>query len=304
MVKTPVLFTPFARPEYARQTFDAIKKAKPEKLYFYSDKARKDNPEETVKNDLIRSWVKEIDWPCELKTYFREEHSGSVYVSVWDAFSWIFENEEQAIILEEDCVPSQAFFDFCDKLVPMFRDDKRIWVITGNNFIEDYNPHNYDYFFSYFPYMWGWASWRDRWKQVFTGDLPYDKIKEYRLFDQIYASRRAARQALRFTKSIIDTKSWDYRFQITMKCNGGFGIIPRVNLVSNIGMFGAHNKGNYSIFHNRKLPEYETYEIMNTPPFVVPDFGYSNHWYRSYYFKSRNIFCRLTRRLLKLAGKH
>lgn len=297
MVETPVLFTPFARPEYARRTFDAIKKARPRKLYFYSDKARKGNAEEEEKNNTVRALVNEIDWPCELKTFFREEHSGSVYTSVWDAFTWMFENEEQAIILEEDCVPSPAFFDFCDKLLPRFRDDKRIWVITGNNFIEGYNPNNYDYFFSSFPYMWGWASWRDRWQKIYTGDLPYDKIKEYRLFDQIYANRRAARQALRFTSRIIKTRSWDYRFQISMKCHGGFGVIPRVNLVSNIGIFGAHNKGNYTVFRNRELPDFESYDIRNVPPFIVPDYGYSSHWYRTYYFRRSNFFFKLKNRI-------
>lgn len=298
MVVTPVLFTPFARPEYARQTFDAIKKAKPKKLYFYSDKGREDNAVEIERNNVIRAMLNEIDWSCDLKTNLRKEHSGSVYVSMWNAFSWIFENEEEAIILEEDCVPSQAFFDFCDKLINLYRDDKRIWVITGNNFIEDYNPHNYDYFFSYFPYMWGWASWRDRWQNVIAGELPYEKIKEYRLFDQIYANRKAARQALKFTQKIINTQSWDYRFQISMKCNGGFGIIPRENLVSNIGMFGAHSRGNYSIFQNRKLPLYDKYEINNHPPFIVPDFGYSSHWYHYYYFKKSSYINKLKNRIL------
>jgi len=298
MVNTPVLFITFARPEYARKTFNAIKKAKPSILYFYSDKGREDVPDEIERNDQVRAMVDEIDWDCDLKTFFRETHAGSIDDSLWGAYDWIFENEEQAILLEEDCVPSIAFFDFCDQLLPRYKDDKRIWVISGNNFIEGYNPNNYDYFFSYFPYMWGWASWRNRWQKIIRDPLPYEKIKEYRLFDQIYVDPVAAKQALLFTRKIVNTPCWDYRFTISMKCNGGFGIIPRVNLVSNIGVTGEHNRGNQSIFHGGNLPDFEKYSINSHPPFIVPDFGYSKKWYDSYYLRRKRLFYRIKRRIL------
>lgn len=296
MINTPVLFLTFARPEYARRTFDVIKAAQPKKLYFYSNKARANNPEEIKKNYRVRALINEIDWDCELKSFFREEYV-DIYTSLWGAYDWIFENEEQAILLEEDCVPSLAFFDFCDQLLPKYKDDPRIWVISGNNFIDDYNPNGYDYFFSIFPYMYGWASWRDRWQKVIRGSLPYGKIKEYRLYEQIYADRKAAKGALKFTEKRINTPAWDYRFTISMKCNGGFGIIPRINLVSNIGLCGEHNKGNNSIFHISKLPDPEEYKIKNTPPFIVPDYGYSRHWYDVYYLKKNKLLYRIRKRL-------
>lgn len=300
MVETPVLFVTFARPEYARKTFDAIKRAKPRKLYFYSDKGRKDEPNEIERNNQVRALVNEINWDCDLKTFFREKHSGNIDVSLWGAYDWIFENEEQAILLEEDCVPSLAFFDFCDQLLPKYKEDKRIWVVSGNNFIEGFNPHGYDYFFSYFTFMYGWASWSDRWQKVIRDRLPFEKIKEYRLFDQIYVDPVAVKHALKFTKKIVNTPCWDYRFTISMKCQGGFGIIPRVNLVSNIGLSGEHNKGGENIFHKRILPDFEKYIISSHPPFVVPDYGYSKYWYDSYYLKRERIFHKLKKGLLRL----
>jgi len=294
-----VLFATFARPDYARQTFNAIKKAKPKKFYFYSNKGRADKPDEIERNNQVRALVDEIDWDCELKTYFREEYV-DIYESLWGAYDWIFENEEQAIILEEDCVPSLAFFDFCEQLLPKYKDDQRVWVISGNNFIEGYNPNSYDYFFSYFPYMYGWASWRNRWQKVIRDRLPYEKIKEYRLFDQIYINPTAVKQALKFTEKIVDTPAWDYRFTISMKCHGGFGIIPKVNLVSNIGISGEHNKGNQSVFHKKTLPDYDKYKISKPPPFIVPDYGYSKHWYDSYYLRKNSLIYKVKNRLLGL----
>jgi len=295
-MKTPVLFVTFARPDYARQTFNAIKKAKPEKLYFYSNKARKDSSVEIQRNEQIRGFINEIDWNCDLKTYFRDEYV-DIYTSLWGAFDWVFENEEQAIILEEDCVPSIAFFDFCDQLLLKFKNDRRIWVISGNNFLEGYNPNNYDYFFSYFTFMYGWASWRDRWKNIIRGELPYEQIKEYRLYEQLYANKKAAKITLNFVRKIVNTPAWDHRFQVTIRCNGGFGIIPKINLVSNIGLFGEHNVGKESIFHNRSLVVLNKYEIVNHPPFVVPDFNYNKKWYKAYLFKRRNLIYRFVNKL-------
>lgn len=296
---TPVLFITFARPEYARQTFDGIKKAKPAKLYFYSNKARVEKLDEIERNNQIREFADEIDWECDLKLFFREEYV-DVYTSLWGAIDWVFENEEQAIILEEDCVPSLAFFDFCEQLLPKYKDDHRVWVISGNNFIEGFNPSGYDYFYSYFPYMYGWASWRNRWQKVIRNRLPYEEIKNYRLFDQIYIKKDAVKKALNFTKRIVNTRAWDYRFTISMKCQGSFGIIPKDNLVSNIGISGAHNKGKHGIFHNRDISEKNTYEIKVIPPFVVPDYRYSNYWYKFYYLKRKNIFLRSFNKLSKL----
>lgn len=297
MVNTPVLFAPFARPEYARKTFDAIRNAKPKKLYFYSDKAREDKPDEIEKNNQVRALVSEIDWACELKTFFREKNVGNVYTALFDAFDWIFNNEEQAIILEEDCVPSIAFFDFCDQLLPKYKDDQRVWVISGNNFIEDYNPNGYDYFFSSFPYMWGWASWRSRWQKVIRDRLPYEKIKEYHLFEQIYVVPEAAKQALKFTEKIVNTPSWDYRFTISMKCNGGLGIIPKTSLVSNIGILGTHNADCNSFFHNRPLPDFDKYIINNPPPFVVSDYLYALKFYEDFYLKKNKLLVKIMQKL-------
>jgi hypothetical protein len=301
-IMAPVLFISFARLEYARPTFDAIKLVKPAKLYFYSNKARPDRPDELLQNDNIRDFTKEINWECDLHTFFRDEYV-DIYTSLWSAIDWIFKYEESAIILEEDCVASMAFFDFCEQLLPIFKEDQRIWVISGNNFIENYNPNSYDYFFSYFPFLYGWASWRNRWQKVIRDRLPIEKIKEYQLYNQIYVRSKAARKALKFTEKIVNTQAWDYRFTISMKCQGGFGILPKVNLVSNIGLLGEHNKGEENTFYKRNLPIFSKYEINNPPPFIVPDYGYSEHWYNSYYLKKSSLPYKMKCRLLHLFRK-
>ena len=145
MVQSPVLFITFSRPEYARQTWESIKLAQPKVLYFYSNKARADRVEEQERNDEIRSYIKEINWDCDLHLFFQVEHV-DIYTSLRSAISWLFNNETEGIILEEDCVPTMAFFSFCDQMLSYYRDEQKVWCISGDNYL-DYSPKGKDYFF-------------------------------------------------------------------------------------------------------------------------------------------------------------
>ena len=168
---TAVLFETFARPQYARQVFDQIKKAKPKKLYFYSNKARVDRPDEVRNNEEIRSWVKEIDWDCELHTFFREEYV-DVYTSVQGAMDWVFENEEQAIVLEDDCVPSVAFFEYCDFFLNKYKEDKSIGFISGANYLKNYIPQKgVDHIYCNLFCFYGFATWNEGY---YSGAGDYD----------------------------------------------------------------------------------------------------------------------------------
>jgi hypothetical protein len=303
MVESPVLLVTFANPEYTRRTFDEIKKAKPKKFYFYSNKARPDKSQEIERNDQVRAFINEIDWECSVKTYFRDEYV-DVYTSLWGAIDWIFENEEQAIIFEDDCVPSQAFFDFCDQLLPQFKDDLRVWVISGNNFIEGYNPNGYDYIFSRFPYMYGWASWRSRWNKVLRDGIPIDEMLNYCLYKELFVTDFATRHRQQIAVRTAQSKAWDYVLHSTINCNGGMGIVPLVNLVSNIGVKGVHQskaKGSKFI-HNRKVSDKDKYPINNPPPFIVPDFKYDQRFARKRY--RRSLFLQKTIKIIKKIIKH
>ena len=89
MVNHPVLFETFVRVETARQVWEQIKKAQPSKLYFYSNKGRAEIPGEIERNNQIRSFIDEIDWECDLHTFFREE-CVDVYSSFMSSKKWIF----------------------------------------------------------------------------------------------------------------------------------------------------------------------------------------------------------------------
>ena len=110
-VSIPVLFVIFNRPDTTRQVFEAIRNVRPPKLYVAADGPRKSFPADANKVEEVRRIATQIDWPCEVKTLFREENIGCK-MAVSESISWFFDNEEMGIILEDDCLPHHDFFHF------------------------------------------------------------------------------------------------------------------------------------------------------------------------------------------------
>lgn len=285
MVNTPVLFETFARPQYARQVFDAIKANKPKKLYFYSNKARADRPEEIKNNEVIRSWAKEVDWDCELHTFFREEYV-DVYTSLNGALDWVFKNEPEAIILEDDCVPTSAFFSFCDQMVEKFRDEKNVWCISGDNYL-DYKPEGADFFFSQYHFMFGWASWRDRWEQIIWDNLDIASfIRENVLAGRFKTNMQLKKRykELSYIKEKVDsTHCWDYAFGFAIDLNKGVTVHPKEHLVTCVGMLGAHSQlVEKSMFDIEANPSSSTYLISLDNKLIAPDKQYDYLFFKKF----------------------
>ena len=149
----PILFLVFNRPDVTKKVFEQIKKAKPKKLYIAADGPRKNIPnEKEICNEVIK-FVTKINWNCEVKTLFREENLGCGK-AVSSAIDWFFENEEFGIILEDDCVPDQSFFGFCEQMLVKYKDDARIMMVAGTNYLLDSKNiiQNDDIFLKGYPF--------------------------------------------------------------------------------------------------------------------------------------------------------
>ena len=280
----PVLYITFARPEYARQSFDAIKKAKPTKLYVYSNKARSEKPDEVIRNEEVRKFVEEIDWECDLHTWFRDEYV-DVWTSIPGAINWIYENEDRAIVIEEDAVCSLAFFDFCQKMLNKYEKDQRIWSIGGCNNTKRRVRHQYDYYFSHYSFITGWASWRDRWLKLDFQHIRAREILEADVMKATFCTPREQRMYTRFLKQGMKhyetNKNWDGIFNFTCRAEGAMTIVPAYHLVKNVGRLGVNNKTflpspSYKDINYNK----DEYEINHEPPFFVADYDFEQELYK------------------------
>ena len=312
-LQTPILFITFARPEYAVPVFSRIKKIKPRKLYFYSNKARPNNNDEIKKNIEVRNLINEIDWPCDLKTFFQASHV-NIYSSLFSAIDWVFKNEDQAIILEEDCLASVAFFNYCELLLDKYKNTSKVWMISGNNFTEKGYCLSYDYFFSTYSHIYGWASWKDRWVKIDRDMERWEIAKKEKIFYQYFQTSKQAKFVESifdsFYKRISDTPAWDYLFWYSSIINNAYTIFPKKHLVGNIGTIGYHNNSGKSEDFNR-IPDLNNYQLTfnNSPHFIYPDvaydiFHFDNHINKKKPYKLIFRLLRKVKRILKQNWKH
>lgn len=258
-MNTAVLVLTFNRLDYLKDVFAAIVKAKPSRLYLASDGPRDGKEGEREKITEIRNWMlKQITWDCNVKTRFLEKNSGGCGIGVSSAITWFFEHEEQGIILEDDCVPSQSFFSFCEKMLNHYKDDEGVYSIVG------YNPagcikSRYDYEFASISHCWGWATWKNRW-QKFTFEFNEDDVD---IADN-FSSRPEIQAYWRNIFKIMEPVNiWDYQWNFCIAKHRGLTIYPVKNLVSNIGEFGVHYTGGGIELH-KKICELDIERFNNT----------------------------------------
>lgn len=293
-MKKAVLFLIFNRLDTTTKVFEEIKLAKPPRLYIASDGARKNKENESHKVENIRQWVlNNVDWDCDVKTLFREENLGCKE-AVSSAITWFFKHEEDGIILEDDCLPNQSFFNFSEELLNYYKNDKRIWHISGNQFIPDYNC-NASYYFAKIMHCWGWASWADRWQHFKSDMSDYDKkyLKNFSFNKTIQNYWKNILNAL--TKHKIDT--WDYQWAFEIVKNKGFCINPSVNLVSNIGFDGTHFTSDQNVSH-LNLPRFEIEKITH-PKEVSYDYNAIDYIYKNIFGIKEMSFINLIKSIAK-----
>ena len=245
----PVLLIGFNRPDFMAAQIDVVRLASPAKLYLAVDGPRMDRPEEIDLCESVRKCIKLVDWPCEVKTLFRDENLGC-RVGVSSAIDWFFENEESGIILEDDCRPSLQFLKFASEMLERYADNDKIGAINGFNHFNLQTDPRYSYHFSAHMDIWGWASWRRAWKFYDVEMKPYiDNLNA--IIDSSsmipYMKRVKKEGALRAVEKL---STWDFQFSIASMANGWLNIVPRERLVVNLGQFDelASHTGGYNYY--------------------------------------------------------
>ncbi len=300
---TPVLFTIFNRPETARRVFNEIRKVKPLKFFVAADGPREDRKGEMEKCQAVREIVKQVDWECEVFTNFREQNLG-LKKAISSAIDWFFENVEEGIILEDDCLPHPIFFRFCEELLERYREDKRVMVISGDNFLFGRKRANYSYYFSRYNHCWGWATWRRAWLN-YDGEIRiWPEIKDGDWLKDILGGSDIVRYWFNiFQLAYVDKiDSWAYPWTFSCWIQNGLSILPNVNLVSNIG-FGSestHTKGS-SLFASMAVEAMDF--PLKHPPFVIRD-ARADDFVQKNHFDVSNTFFRVIKKKLMKGKKY
>jgi hypothetical protein len=244
--ETPVLFLIFNRPDTTKRVFNEIRRAKPAELYIAADGPRKTKPGELELCNKTRAIVKEIDWNCEVRTLFRDENLGCKE-AVSSAINWFFKNVDYGVILEDDCVPDQSCFGFCHELLNSYKDDKRVMMVSGTNYLFNRIKIAESYYFSRFYSIWGWATWKRAWEFYELDMSSWPKYKNSGQLSIFYPDKTVKNFYETIFQSTYEDKidTWDYQWIYSCISANGFAIAPKYNLISNIGLTGVHsNKKN------------------------------------------------------------
>lgn len=299
-MRSPVLFLVFNRPAETRRVFDAIRAARPPRLYVAADGPRKSRPGEAARCMEVRHIASAVDWPCELVTLLRDDNLGCKR-AVSSAVTWFFEHEPEGIVLEDDCLPQPSFFSYCDELLDRYRDEPSVMCISGDNFISAQWSPEASYYFSRYVHIWGWASWRRAWAR-------YDVDMRDWSGNRVELLRRAlahAPQAIAYWRDVFDRvangqiDTWDYQWTYACWKHGGLSCMPGVNLISNIG-FGegaTHTVSPESVLAN--LPAMAIATPLRHPGNVAADEA-ADRWTSAHVFRvdeHRSRFAHWQRRL-------
>ncbi|MDX1903167.1 MAG: nucleotide-diphospho-sugar transferase [Thermonemataceae bacterium] len=248
MLNTPILFLVFNRPDTTRQVFAKIREIQPKQLFIAADGAREGKEGEQEKVHEVRKLILEgIDWDCEVKTLFRDKNLGCGK-AVSEGITWFFENVEQGIILEDDCLPESSFFPFCEKMLEKYKYNQKILMITGTNYLFGLQKEDVDYYYSSLCAIWGWATWRRAW------ELHNSKIQniDRKRIKEKYINQYFVNFIYKMIRSTIedDLDTWDSLWLYNFIIHNGLSITPIKNQIKNLGYNGAHANNDTSPFIN------------------------------------------------------
>jgi hypothetical protein len=289
MFETPILFLIYNRLDQTKESFESIKKIKPKHLFISAD-GPKENDLLDLENCMsTRNYVLEsIDWVCDLKTFFRDTNLGCGLCPA-SAITWFFDNVEEGIILEDDCLADLSFFYFAKELLFKYRDNEKIMIISGTNQIADQYIINESYTFTDNAGIWGWASWKRAWNN-YNYNIP--EWGNHQIRKQVYDYFHFKNDANVFINGLNlaynnQLDCWDYQWGLYRIMNNGLGIVPKCNLISNIG-FGSHATHTFDADHVLgNMPISEILFPLKHPLIVLPNQSYNVELYNCFNFRKK-----------------
>lgn len=255
MENTPVLLLVFNRPDLTKALLDVIKTVRPKRLYIVADGPRGHIPGELEACRKVREVFDAINWDCEVRKLFRDDNMGCD-PSIMDGISWFFSQEEQGIILEDDCIPALSFFEFSQQMLNEYKHRKDIALVCGSNFCNKPLSGKYDYFIGSFMNTWGWATWKHVWDGIDWNKRYAPEAIEAKLSD-VFKDKEYTQHLCNNINNAYkqDVPHWDAIFFLHNIFNDRKGIIPAFNQITNKGNTGTHYNNSQSELLNLNIFE-------------------------------------------------
>ena len=262
-LKIPVVLILYKRPHLTEAVFSAIAEAQPRRLFLVADGPMA--PSENVQCQRARSVIDRVDWDCAVDRDFSEANLGCRR-RVATGLDWVFSQVEEAIILEDDCLPHSCFFRFCETLLDKYRDDERVMEIGGANYQFGSMTCENSYYFSKYAHTHGWATWRRAWRHFDESISMWPQLKESGQWELLCDDATERQYWTSIYNAISEGElktSWDYQWQLARWRHGGLSAVPKLNLVTNIGFGRGATHTHWKWSSIAKIPAYDIGEIRH-----------------------------------------
>jgi hypothetical protein len=300
-MKTPVVLIIFNRPHHTERVFEVIRQAQPSKLLVIADGPRPNRPEDKEKCASARAIIDRVDWECQVFKNYSDINLGCD-PRIIDGLNWVFDTVEEAIILEDDCIPHPTFFTYCEELLDRYRHDQRVMNISGQNVLFGRKRTEYSYYFSRFTLCWGWATWRRSWQYFDVGLKLWPEVRDKKFMRDILEDPYAVKVWERTAQMLYDGRltGWDFKWMFSCWLQNGLCIISDRNLVTNIG-YGAEA----THIHDEKDPYIKmAIEAMDFPlkhpPFILRDLEADRFTQRTLFDYNPNILKKVQNKIKKV----
>lgn len=280
--KTGVAIIFFNRPTCLKKVFESVSKAKPSQLFLIQDGPR--GEKDLAGIEACRAVVENIDWPCEVHRNYSEVNLGCGR-RMSSGITWVFEHVDRAMILEDDCVPGESFYQYCDELLEKYKDDQRILMISGmNHWGQSDVPA--DYLFAYSGAIWGWATWKRSWEKFdYSAEAINDPEVVNFLMSGVEPKRVAISDIERWQATNAKVKSgekmsyWAHQWRLAKFLYHNLCIIPKCNLISNVGDNDATHPASGGTCEYHYLQTYRMNFPMIHPKYVMQNHEYDDKYY-------------------------
>jgi Glycosyl transferase family 2 len=231
MTRAAVVLLLYARPDTTQRLVDIVRAATPSRVLVVADGPRDAADAELC--EATRDVIARAEWECDVLTNYAETNLGLKH-RVESGLDWAFGLVDEAIVLEDDCLPHPTFFRFCDELLERYRGEPRVLSVSGDAFVPRHADASYR--FSRYQHIWGWATWDRAWRLHDSELSRWPELRDSGWLETVLGDRHAVDYwTYLFEQTYTERHTWDHAWQLSAWLADGLSVVPQRNLVTNVG---------------------------------------------------------------------
>lgn len=241
----PIVIFTYKRVEPLQQTIESLLKnslAAESEIYIYSDGPK--NADDVPHINEVRQYIKSIKGFKKL-TIKESLLNKGLANSIINGVTEIFQVYDKVIVMEDDLLTTVNFLSYMNQALERYKEEPKVYSISGYSFDFGNGQKTNGSYFLNRSWSWGWASWKDRWKDIDWEMKDYETFRSSSRMKRKFAQGGSDLNRMLRRQMDGELDSWAIRwFYHQYKCEG-ITLYPVRSKVYNIGFdqFATHTKG-------------------------------------------------------------